>query len=406
MKNISYLSLVLIIVSITLYTMQQPPVPASDPMIKLESGDGKGIMVAKSVAELSPTIKDLIKDLGGDQVVPLPGIDGQMLKYAMEVLKELGAKIQQQKQDLLEPKEFVTRPDGEFIAKNVLPIVKKYLPKSTAENSIRAFEYLGISVLSNSVCWLFAEQLQKKPALTLNDIEKLAKELLKLSRLVVYAQRCYMLQRIGAKFELSIGDHIALNGMPEIIRGYPFIWPTVRLDNQEITDLDGINQLREVEGLYLSNNKIITIEPGTFSAMSNLKALTLVKNHITSLKPGMFRGLSNLADLNLADNKISTINLGSFGGLGTLFFLGLGYNLLTTLQPNVFIELSALKLLVLNNNDLNRIEVGTFNGLNNLEMVSLQGNPLQGTKIDFRARHNLSDKVEISWPTVSPGYYH
>ena len=64
--------------------------------------------------------------------------------------------------------------------------------------------------------------------------------------------------------------------------------------NDGIQDLDGVNQLTNVQRIRLWTNQITSIETGDFDGLTNLQWLSLHKNQITSIESGAFEGLTSL----------------------------------------------------------------------------------------------------------------
>ena len=75
------------------------------------------------------------------------------------------------------------------------------------------------------------------------------------------------------------------------VRGFdPNASGSVFFNGRYIEDLDGANQLTEVQHLALGENRITSIERGDFSGLTNLLSLSLSWNGITSIENGVFRG--------------------------------------------------------------------------------------------------------------------
>lgn len=85
---------------------------------------------------------------------------------------------------------------------------------------------------------------------------------------------------------------------------------SLNLSNKSITDLTGFDaehvpQLRELQELYLQDNKIKTI-PDSFKELKKVQKLDLSNNQITEV-PAWIDELSELKSINLGDNEISTL---------------------------------------------------------------------------------------------------
>ena len=154
----------------------------------------------------------------------------------------------------------------------------------------------------------------------------------------------------------------------------------------------------EVVGLYLNDNKLVSlatnqfanftsltflslswnliqqIQPGAFTGLVQLEDLTLFQNLLTSLEVNMFIGMPALKNLVLSNNAVSKINKGAFNGLENLEKLYLYDNDLTVLKTNMFSELTSLLELTLTFNEISVMEPGAYMGLGNLQKLWLDNN--------------------------------
>ncbi|XP_069694840.1 bombesin receptor subtype-3-like [Periplaneta americana] len=85
--------------------------------------------------------------------------------------------------------------------------------------------------------------------------------------------------------------------------------------------------------------------------MTNLTALFLTNNRIETLEVGIFNGLTSLDYLHLNHNLLNSFKSDAFIGLKNLSTLWLSRNRLSTLHPDVFIHLTELKYLYLDGNE-------------------------------------------------------
>ncbi|PKN03127.1 hypothetical protein CVU75_03840 [Candidatus Dependentiae bacterium HGW-Dependentiae-1] len=153
----------------------------------------------------------------------------------------------------------------------------------------------------------------------------------------------------------------------------------LNLSRKNITDLTGLQDiggLDQVERLYLSSNRLTEIPAGIFSGMHNLKELVLYNNQLRSIAPNAFTGLSNLKVLKLNGNKLEGLPETVFGGLSSLETLWLDNNVLRHLSLKIFKGLSALKELKLNFNMISRLPSGIFSDLKALRSINLDNNRL------------------------------
>ncbi|XP_043234427.1 leucine-rich repeats and immunoglobulin-like domains protein 1 isoform X2 [Amphibalanus amphitrite] len=157
------------------------------------------------------------------------------------------------------------------------------------------------------------------------------------------------------------------------------------LSNNRITGLprrafpDG-SQLRR---LKLHNNRISS--PRELRRLRNLRhleVLKLSKNRISRLKKDMFRGLGQLRELDLNRNRLSEIDSLVFSGLHSLQVLKLKRNGIRRLMDGAFYHLHNMTQLYLDHNQIRNITKGWLFGLKPLERFSLSHNELQRTDLD------------------------
>lgn len=94
--------------------------------------------------------------------------------------------------------------------------------------------------------------------------------------------------------------------------------------------VDGLENLKQLEHLYLNRNSIKELDPGSFACMANLRVLHLGDNSLKTLLN--IGGLESLESLDLTSNLLTPNRLGGFASIDYL-------------SP-----LPKLKLLWLNNN--------------------------------------------------------
>ena len=111
--------------------------------------------------------------------------------------------------------------------------------------------------------------------------------------------------RVAQAFNRQVTDEAS----PEELNDFQgAIWA----EDQNISNLEGMQHLRNLTGLQLSNNHIRDVE--VLSDLKNLLVLDLSNNHISDVQP--FRHLTSLLIFNLSSNHIS--DLSSLGTLQTL----------------------------------------------------------------------------------------
>ena len=70
-----------------------------------------------------------------------------------------------------------------------------------------------------------------------------------------------------------------------------------------------------VETLILDRNNIATLSNSVLSHYERLKSLYIQDNHISMIAPGTFIALTQLNDLDLSKNRISKLTRNTFSGL-------------------------------------------------------------------------------------------
>ncbi|OXB56672.1 hypothetical protein ASZ78_013118 [Callipepla squamata] len=170
--------------------------------------------------------------------------------------------------------------------------------------------------------------------------------------------------------------------------------------NQELTghEFEGLNN---VEYLYLSYNKNVTLRSESFIFVPSLRKLMLRKVGCSNLavSPSPFHPLRNLTVLDISNNNIANIKEDLFDGLYKLSILDLQHNNLARLWkhanpggPVLFLkDLPNLHVLNLKSNGFDEIPVHVFKGLhqlNNLDLGSNNVNLLPATLFDDQASLN------------------
>ncbi|XP_019635167.1 PREDICTED: uncharacterized protein LOC109478118 [Branchiostoma belcheri] len=127
--------------------------------------------------------------------------------------------------------------------------------------------------------------------------------------------------------------------------------------------------------LNIRQSNVSTIQPGAFrvQGLRHLNHLYLIDNLISRLEPGTFLGLGKLVALLLDKNMISSISKHAFRGLPQLWVLRLSQNRLTSVPVNALLDLKFNPLLLANvqrnhittiDKDVMRLLLGQTRGLN------------------------------------------
>ncbi|XP_022104661.1 uncharacterized protein LOC110986779 [Acanthaster planci] len=188
---------------------------------------------------------------------------------------------------------------------------------------------------------------------------------------------------------------------------------------EEISNINGLSQLRRLERLDLSGNLLLTPPLGGLQQLSSLWRLDLSRNYLMALLEDSFLGLLGLRELYLGENSIQAVQKGAFANLPSLRKLSLvsnsvkadpaGWFTNTPLQELQFshnrIQLTSgvgewfgpngtmnLRFLFLANNGIKFLPLDVFRGLENLEVLDLEGNYLSIIKeYDFKGLGNLKE---------------
>ncbi|XP_037107265.1 leucine-rich repeats and immunoglobulin-like domains protein 1 [Syngnathus acus] len=151
----------------------------------------------------------------------------------------------------------------------------------------------------------------------------------------------------------------------------------LRLDHNELTSIPDLGWAAStIVALYLHHNKIRSIDTARIRNLVSLETLDLSNNDITELRGHSFPAGLRIRDLYLSSNKISTLEPGALDRLGsTLQVLRLSRNRVSQIPVRAF-QLPRLTQLELNRNRIRQVEGLTFQGLSSLEVLKLQRNSI------------------------------
>ncbi|XP_029442799.1 toll-like receptor 3 [Rhinatrema bivittatum] len=155
--------------------------------------------------------------------------------------------------------------------------------------------------------------------------------------------------------------------------------------DQEFTGYE-LKGLDDIEMIYLSFNKHVTLGKNSFVFVPSLRKLFLRRTTLTNLEvtPSPFHSLQNLTVLDLSNNNLANLGEDLLDGLHNLENLNLQHNNLAQLWkkvypggPVLFLKhLVKMQVLRLDSNGLDEIPVNAFRGLSKLKYLGLGSNIL------------------------------
>ncbi|PGL84318.1 NEAT domain-containing protein [Bacillus thuringiensis] len=171
---------------------------------------------------------------------------------------------------------------------------------------------------------------------------------------------------------------------------------TLTVANNQISNdnLAGIEQLKNVKNLSLSNNGLTNIEHIT--SMKKLVELDLAKNELENIEP--LSRLSTVQSLNLEENYISHIT--PLSHLTDLYDLKLGSNEIRDVRPvqelgkRIYIDIQRQKIFLDNVEKDKEVEIPIYN---------LQGEPLD--TIQLKSEDGIVNNGSVKWGTTGEKTY-
>ena len=152
-------------------------------------------------------------------------------------------------------------------------------------------------------------------------------------------------------------------------------------DNQQITNLAGLEHASNLTWLTLRHNQITDISP--LANLTNLTILYLRDNQISNIAP--LKDLTNLRSLDLIQNQVSDIrSLANLTNLTTLYLWGNQISNITPLK-----DLTKLTLLTLGENQVS--DIRSLANLTNLTTLYLWGNQIS----NIRSLANLTNLTTL-----------
>ncbi|XP_032077633.1 leucine-rich repeats and immunoglobulin-like domains protein 3 [Thamnophis elegans] len=173
-----------------------------------------------------------------------------------------------------------------------------------------------------------------------------------------------------------------MNILPEELKLFQSL-ETLDLSNNNISVLEmGSFPPLVLKNLHISNNWIVSLEPGIFDNLANkLQVLKLNKNRISIIPQKMFK-LPHLQHLEMSRSRIKKIDGLTFQGLPSLKSLKIQKNGLVWLMDGAFWGLSNMEILQLDHNNLTEISKGWLYGLLMLQQLHLSQNAISRIRPD------------------------
>ncbi|XP_029346420.1 leucine-rich repeat and immunoglobulin-like domain-containing nogo receptor-interacting protein 2 isoform X15 [Acyrthosiphon pisum] len=156
----------------------------------------------------------------------------------------------------------------------------------------------------------------------------------------------------------------------------------LNLDNNKIRDIESLANLTQLAILYLYRNNIMDIK--SLAHLTKLETLDLSYNEIMDIES--LAHLTELETLDLSNNNISELKHGAFANLSKLQSLDLSYNFIMDIES--LSHLTELETLNLSNNNISEVKNGAFTNLWKLQALFLSGNKIDN--IETGAFNNLT----------------
>ncbi|XP_068176078.1 leucine-rich repeat-containing protein 24-like [Antennarius striatus] len=166
-------------------------------------------------------------------------------------------------------------------------------------------------------------------------------------------------------------------GLRDIPKHIPPTTQTVFLQDNAIGQIhqQDLTLLKHLHYLYLQNNTISAVEPGSFHNQGQLLELALNGNRIHLVTADIFQGLEHLRILYLAGNDITRLQDYTFRDLQRLQELHLQHNSIEMLAEQALVGLTSLALLDLSRNNLHTIGPESLRPLVSLQVLRITDNP-------------------------------
>uniref|UniRef100_A0A8C6UY06 Ig-like domain-containing protein n=1 Tax=Neogobius melanostomus TaxID=47308 RepID=A0A8C6UY06_9GOBI len=151
-----------------------------------------------------------------------------------------------------------------------------------------------------------------------------------------------------------------------------------------------------VSAVGLNANLITSVPAHSFRNNKEVTSLWMTRNRIASIENGAISTLVVLRNLDLSHNRLTDFPWNDLKNLTSLQLLKLDHNELERIPQHAFSNLKELKTLRLNNNQIMTIYKGTFDGLVALSYLQLHSNPFSCTcSLKWLKLWILTAKIDI-----------
>ena len=232
------------------------------------------------------------------------------------------------------------------------------------------------------------QRLRLKGNPNLGDTSPLA-NLKKLTDVDVEITKPKVIQFPDAALATAIRTELGLQANEDITATAMLGLTTLIATNSGISDLTGLEHIKNLQSLFLENNQISGIQ--SLTQLNQLQEVHLYNNQINDIQP--LAQLKQLRILSLYNNQINDIQ--PLTQLNKLQRLYLSDNQISDLQP--LAQLKQLQDLELHNNQVS--DVTPLAQLVNLQRLRLKGNTNLGDTSPLATLKKLTDvDVEITQP--------
>lgn len=133
----------------------------------------------------------------------------------------------------------------------------------------------------------------------------------------------------------------------------------------------------KLQAVFLSNNRISKIQPGTFKNLKDLRLLSLSKNFLASLPQEFLMNSVNLSGIGLSGNELSRIPKGFLRRLPRLKIFEARNTFLGDSVWEEMLKSTSLEILDLSNSALTYINSTVMSNLRQLKRLVLSGNSIR-----------------------------